>query len=262
MKTFAIVALVVILTAVAVTAQSRGGGSCPIPGIGNFECPTYSFNTSSYGVEFRDYDKHYVALCPLYGYYPLLEAQAVAICYPDLDAYFNGENSGRESILRTSPVSQFWEYDPFSGYHFYYTLFYIPVALTSPPNPVGPYVYLASSNFDADVATIPFSPNVTALDQEIINLAVFQLSYLLNSNRVPFYTDAHHVSWYQPPFLPPRNLRNEIWAFPIRSPNATVTLPYSDVRERIKANPSSLARKIDPKVGEAALKKMSKKSAK
>jgi len=257
MRSIAILALVVVMAAALVAAQTKGGGSCPIPGIGPFECPTYTFNSSSYGVEYRDYPIHNVALCPLRSFYPLLEAQAVAICYPDLDAYFNGDNADKSSISRTAPVSEYW-FDGGDNYHYYYTLFYLPVALTSPPAPSGPYVYLAQTTRNLEVATLQFSPNATALDQEIINFAIFQLAYLLNQNKVPFHTDAHHISWYEPPFLPPRNLRNEVWSFPITMPNSTFVTPYSHILSELKP---SMIRTIEPKDAKATVKKVSKKSA-
>jgi len=257
MMRLAILALFVLMTAATVAAQSKGGGACPIPGIGPFECPVYTYNTTTYGVEFRSYPTHTVALCPLRGFYNLLEAQAVAICYPELDAYFNGENADGTSILRTAPVSQYWFYAA-DGYHYYYTIFYIPVAITTPPAPINPYVVIANTVRELEVATLQFSPNATALDQDIINFGVFQLSYALNYHGIPFSTDAHHISWYEPPFLPPRNLRNEVWAFFLAQPNATVTSPYAYLHGEI---PASKIRTIEPKAGAEALKKITKKIA-
>jgi len=255
MKVIALIALVALLAAATVTAQKQGGGSCPIPGIGPFECPTYEFNTTTYGVEFRDYPIHLVALCPLRGFIPLLEAQAVAICYPELDGYFNGANADRSSIARTAPVSEYW-FDGEDGYHYYYTLFYLPVALTTPPAPTSPYVHIGRTNRNLEVATLTFSPNATALDQDIINLGIFQLAYLLNQNKVPFFTDAHHISWYEPPFLPPRNLRNEVWSFPMSMPNSTFSSPFSHI---LKELPSSMIRTIDPQNKDAMLNKVAEK---
>jgi len=257
MMAITLIALVVLMTAATVAAQSKGGGNCPIPGIGPFECPIYTFNTSTYGVEFRDYPVHGVALCPLRAPIPLLEAEAVSICYPDLDGYFNGANADKASISRTAPVSEYW-FDGYDGYHYYYTLFYLPVALTTPPAPTSPYVYIGQTSRNLEVATFAFSPNATALDQDIINFAVFELAYRLNQNKVPFHNDAHHISWYEPPFLPPRNLRNEVWSFPITMPNSTFVSPFEHI---VKDLPKDMIRTVEPKNKQAMLNKAADKRA-
>jgi len=234
-RTVAIVAFVLALTALTVSAQSKGGGECPIPGVGNFECPPYTFNTTSYGVELRSYGRVEAVICPLVGRFNLLEVEALFICYPEMDAYFNGDNVGRVSIERTAPVSQYWAYDFDSGFHFYYSIFYIPsTAPVPPPAPRNERAIWFGYMNPIDAASLRFSPNATAVNQEVINYAVFNLSLLLNTNKVPFISQAHQISWYEPPFLPPRNLKNEIWAFLDVRPNATVKAvsPLAEWNER------------------------------
>jgi len=231
----AIVVFALVLTALTVSAQSKGGGDCTIPGVGHFECPVYNFNTTSFGVELRSYGRIDAVICPLVGYYNLLEIEALFICYPEIDAYFNGDNVGRVSIDRTAPVSQFWAYDFDTGYHFYYSIFYYPsTGPVPPPAPRNERAIWFGYMNPADVATIRFSPNATAVNQELINYAVFNLSLALNTNKVPFISQAHQISWYEPPFLPPRNLKNEIWAFldfPPPNASAKASAPVSPLAE-------------------------------